>query len=119
MSQRLDRRVPGAGSALLLLSALAVSGCADASSSIATELGRYGLEAEQARCVGERLETNLSVSQLQQLARAAGALAVNDPTPGRLTASDLLRVAGQIKDPRVPIEVARAANGCGVVSLGL
>jgi hypothetical protein len=66
--------------------------------------------------VGERLEANLSIGQLQQLARAAGALGKGDTTPGRLTGADLFRVASQIDDPKVPIEVARAASGCGVLS---
>jgi len=92
-----------------------VAGCVDASTSIATALGRYGLNASQATCVGERLERNLSVGQLQQLARAAGALQTGDSTPGRLTGGDLLRVASRIEDPRIAIEVAGAARGCGVV----
>jgi hypothetical protein len=103
----------------LLTAVVALSGCVDPSRSIATELGRYGLEAGQAQCVGQRLEDNLTLGQLQQLARAAGAYTRNDTTPGTLTASDLLRVAGQIRDPKVPLEVVRAANGCGVAPLGL
>ena len=92
------------------------AGCVDPSTSIATELGRYGLDATQARCVGERLETNLSIGQLQELARAAGAVNRGDTTPGRLTASDLIRVSSQVRDPKIPIEVLRAANGCGVAA---
>ena len=92
-----------------------VSGCVDASTSIATELGRYGLDATQAQCVGQRLEDNLSVGQLQQLARAAGAVNSGDTTPGRLTGSDLYRVASRIQDPKITVEVARAASGCGMV----
>ena len=101
---------------LVIVSGLILSaGCVDASTSIATELGRYGLSASQSTCVGERLERNLSIGQLQQLARAAGALKTGDTTPGRLTGSDLLRVASRIEDPKVAIEVAGAAQGCGVV----
>ncbi len=92
-----------------------IAGCVDASTSIATELGRYGLDAAQAECVGQRLESNLSIGQLQQLARAAGAVNAGDTTPGRLTGSDLMRVASQIRDPKVAVEVASAAGGCGVV----
>lgn len=91
------------------------SGCASPSSRIADQLGGYGLDAGQALCVGQRLQANLSLGQLQQLARAAGAFSRGDTTPGRLTASDLLRVASQIEDPKVAIEVARAASGCGVI----
>ena len=82
-------------------------------------LQRYGLDAAQAQCVGQRLEANLSIGQLQQLARAGGALQQGDTTPGRLTSGDLLRAASQINDPKVAVEVARAANGCGVLAAGL
>jgi hypothetical protein len=98
------------------LVAVSLAACAAPSTRIATELSRYGLDEAQARCVGERLEANLSISQLKQLARAAGALDKGDTTPGRLTGADLLRVARQIDDPKVPIEVARAATGCGILS---
>lgn len=103
-------------SCLLLIGAGA---CADPSTRIATELQRYGLDAAQAQCVGQRLEANLSIGQLQQLARAGGALQQGDTTPGRLTSGDLLRAASQINDPKVAVEVARAANGCGVLAAGL
>lgn len=96
-------------------SALLLSGCATPSARIADELGGYGLNPTQALCVGQRLQANLSLSQLQQLARAAGALTRGDTTPGRLTPTDLFRVASQIRDPKIAIEVARAASGCGVL----
>lgn len=103
-------------SALLAFGLLFAAGCASPSSRISNELGHYGLDANQALCVGQRLESNLSLAQLQQLARAAAAFKTGDTSPGRLTASDLLRVGAQIKDPKVAIEVARAASSCGVVS---
>lgn len=98
-----------------MASALLVSGCATPSARIADKLGGYGLNPAQALCVGQRLQSNLSLSQLQQLARAAGALTRGDTTPGRLTPTDLFRVASQIRDPKIAIEVARAASGCGVL----
>lgn len=102
---------------LSIISALfVVSACVDPSTSIATELGRYGLDATQAKCVGQRLESNLSIGQLRQLGRAAGALDAGDTTPGRLSGSDLLRAASQIQDPAVAVEVASAANQCGVAA---
>ncbi len=98
---------------------LGLGGCVDASSRIATELTRYGLDARQSQCVGERLERSLSIAQLRQLRDAARAVNRGDSSPGRLTASDLLRVASRISDARVPIEVARAAGGCGIVASAL
>jgi hypothetical protein len=68
------------------------------------------------QCVGDRLEANLSLGQLQQLGRAAKASREGDTTPGRLTASDFVRVSGQVKDPKVPLEVGKAAAACGILT---
>ncbi len=101
--------------AILTLCAIAASaGCAPPSARIASELGQYGLDAQRARCVGERLERELSTNQLRELAGAARAYATNDTTPGRLTVSDFTRVAGGVRDPAVPIAVVRAGSACGV-----
>ena len=95
--------------------AASLAGCVNPSRAISTELTRYGLDASQAQCVGDRLEANLSIGQLQELGRAARAITEGDETPGRLTVGDLVRVAGRIADPRVPLEVTRAAAGCGIL----
>jgi hypothetical protein len=102
--------------ATVALVAFHLSGCVDPSAKIATSLERYGFQPAQSQCVGERLEANLSIGQLQQLGRAARAAREGDTTPGRLTTGDFIRVAGQVKDPRVPLEVAKAAAGCGILS---
>ncbi|MBI0476458.1 hypothetical protein D9601_13990 [Sphingomonas sp. MA1305] len=99
-----------------LLAACAVSGCVNPSARIASSLEGYGFQPAQSQCVGDRLEANLSIGQLQQLGRAARAAREGDTTPGRLTASDFVRVAGQVKDPKVAVEVARAAAGCGILT---
>ncbi len=96
--------------------ALAASACVDPSAKIASSLEGYGFQPAQSQCVGERLEANLSLGQLQQLGRAARAARQGDTTPGRLTAGDFVRVAGQVKDPKVPFEVAKATAGCGLVA---
>ncbi len=95
--------------------ALLLAGCATPSARIATELTRFGLDQNQAACVGDRLEARLSLAQLKQLARAANAYSSNDPNPRRLTVGDLTRVSAQINDPKMPIEVATAAASCGVL----
>lgn len=92
-----------------------LAGCATPSDRIATELTRYGLSADQATCVGERLEARLSIGQLKQLAGAARAYGKNDSSPGQLTVSDLARVSAQISDPQIPVEVATAGANCGVL----
>ena len=91
---------------------VAAGACVDPSSRIAGELRGYGLPERQANCIGERLESRLSVAQLRELSRAAGALSRDDPTPGRLTAADLIRAAAKFRDTRVPIEAAAAAAAC-------
>jgi hypothetical protein len=94
--------------------AAAAAGCASVSGTIAGELTRYGLDQPRARCVGDRLASDLSTEQLRELATAARAYGRNDPNPDRLTAADLARVAGQLRDPQVPIAVGRAALACGL-----
>lgn len=102
-----------------LFATLILGGCVNPSQKISSELGRYGLDASQAECVGDTLEDNLSIGQLQQLGRAAKAYSRNDTSPGRLTVSDLVRVASQFDDARVPLEVGRAAARCGVIDAAL
>ncbi|WP_234387622.1 hypothetical protein [Sphingomonas sp. STIS6.2] len=96
--------------------AMGLAGCMHPSDKIATGLVRYGLDERQARCMGDRLEANLSIGQLQQLGRAARAVNKGDVTPSRLTVSDLVRVSSQFNDAKVPIEVTKAAAGCGVLA---
>jgi hypothetical protein len=105
-----------AGMVLAGVATFAVAGCVDPSTKIATSLEGYGFQPTQSQCVGDRLEANLSIGQLQQLGRAARASREGDTTPGRLTVGDFLRVAGQVKDPKVPIEVGKAAASCGVLT---
>lgn len=104
-----------AGTCMALMT-LMVAGCVNPSARIASSLEGYGFAPDQSQCVGDRLEKNLSIGQLQQLGRAARATREGDTTPGRLTVGDFLRVAGQVKDPKVPLEVTKAAAGCGIVT---
>ena len=101
--------------ALIVLGALTLSACAAPATRISTGLQRYGLDAKRSDCVGSRLQGDLSLNQLQQLGRAAAAYRKGDTTPGVLTVSDLLRVAGEIKDPAIVLAVGKAAAGCGVL----
>jgi hypothetical protein len=96
-----------------------LAGCATPSTQISTALTRYGLDAQRADCVGSDLSSHLSISQLQQLGRAAKAYRLSDSDPTRFTASDLMRVAVELKDPAVPIAVAGAGVRCGVIASGL
>ena len=96
--------------------ALTLVACAAPATRISTGLQRYGLDQQRASCVGTRLQGDLSLGQLQQLGRAAKASREGDTTPGRLTASDFIRVSGQVKDPKVPLEVGKAAAACGILT---
>ncbi|WP_236552757.1 hypothetical protein [Sphingomonas sp. 8AM] len=107
------RQAAGAGLALMTV---VLAGCVNPSARIASSLEGYGFAPDQSQCVGDRLEKNLSIGQLQQLGRAARATREGDTTPGRLTVGDFIRVAGQVRDPKVPLEVTKAAAGCGIVS---
>lgn len=98
------------------MTTLSVAACVNPSARIATSLEGYGFQPAQSQCVGDRLEANLSLGQLQQLGRAAKASREGDTTPGRLTVSDFVRVSGQVKDPKVPLEVAKAAAACGILT---
>ncbi|WP_294189994.1 hypothetical protein [uncultured Sphingomonas sp.] len=107
------RSLPGT---IALIATLGLAACVNPSAKIASSLEGYGFQPAQSQCFGDRLEANLPLGQLQQLGRAARAAREGDTTPGRLTASDFIRVAGQVKDPKVPLEVGKAAAGCGILT---
>lgn len=98
------------------VAAACLSACATPSERISDALVGYGINRIQADCVGGRLQRNLSLAQLQELARLARSYRENDPNPAQLTPNDLIRVASQVQDARVPIEVAKAAGNCGLIS---
>lgn len=101
---------------LPLAAAAALSACATPSDRISDALVGYGIDRGRAECMGARLQKNLSIGQLQELARLARAYRENDPNPRKLSINDLLRVAGQVQDPRIPLEVAKASGKCGLVT---
>lgn len=101
--------------AIIVSGAALLSACAAPATRISTGLQRYGLDTQRADCVGTRLQRDLSLGQLQQLGRAAAAYGKDDPNPGVLTVGDLLRVAGELKDPAIVVAVGKAAAGCGVL----
>lgn len=81
---------------------------------IAPQLPRYGIAAEQSRCVGERLTKNLSVWQLRQLADLARRLVPKAGNP--LSPRDLAYVAGLVQDPKVGPEVKATLEACGATT---
>lgn len=107
------KRVFATGGLMALL--VTFAGCAAPATRISTGLQRYGLDPARADCVGGRLQANLSLGQLQRLGKAAAAYRQGDTSPGVLTASDLVRVAAQLRDPAIALEVGKAGAGCGVL----
>lgn len=103
---------------ILISAALTASACASPRERIADSLVGYGIEERRANCVGEELQRNLSIGQLRELGRVASAARERDPDPSRLTLDDLLRAASEVRDPRVAIEVAKAAGRCNLSPMG-
>jgi hypothetical protein len=99
----------------IVLGAALLAACAAPATRISTGLQRYGLDGARADCVGTRLQSDLTMGQLQQLSRGAAAYRKGDVDPGALTLADLLRVAGEIKDPAIVLAVGKAAAACNVV----
>ncbi|MGZ8285115.1 MAG: hypothetical protein ACXW27_04715 [Allosphingosinicella sp.] len=109
-------------SGLALLSIGLLAGCAGYAADywkpknnlIAPQLPRYGIAAEQSRCVGERLTEKLSVWQLRQLADIARRLVPKAGNP--LNPRDLAYVSGLVQDPKVGPEVKATLEACGATA---
>jgi hypothetical protein len=78
------------------------------------QLLRFGLNVDQARCVGEKMGDTLRPRQLRMFARAAGAVRQGFYDPARLTFRDLMWVANAMGDGQVPPALQRADTACGV-----
>lgn len=100
------------------LALLTVTACASPQERIADTLTSYGLDRPRAECVGGHLQNDLTPAQLLELARVARAYRANDPNPGQLGIDDLVRVSSEIKDPSIPITIAKAGGRCGLVPSG-
>ena len=105
-----------------LLALALLSGCAGYAADyfmpkvqiMAPQLTRYGLDATQAQCVGERLSSALSVWQLRQLERIARLVPEGHFGPGPLGIDELIEVAGHVEDRAVRPVLVDAAGQCGV-----
>lgn len=89
------------------------AGCA--SQRISGALERYGVPPDKADCVGDSLSERLSFSQLMALNRAATTYREMDRSSVSLTLLDLARVAAEIRDPVIPLEIVRAGVKCAVL----
>ncbi|GAA4026106.1 hypothetical protein GCM10022281_00850 [Sphingomonas rosea] len=95
-----------------------LTACASPQERISDTLAGYGLERARADCVGGYLQSELSLSQLLELSRAAKAYRARDPNPKAITIDDLLIISSEIRDPKIPLTVAKSAGRCGLVPLG-
>ena len=55
------------------------------------------------------------VDAVEDLGATVDAYRQNDTTPGALTPSDLIRVASELRDPAIALEVGKAAAACRVL----
>lgn len=86
---------------------------------LAPELRRYALDPAQSQCLHQGLSNRLSVLQLRLLARMAGAPTPASRNPTGLSMREFLWRSTRVKDPKVAIEVARAAETCGLTGATL
>jgi len=81
---------------------------------VTPQLLRFGYDAGQARCVGERLGTALRVHRLRDLADAAAAVRQGYYQSNRLTARDLRWVASTLRHAEIRTALDTANQACGV-----
>ena len=82
---------------------------------VAPQLARYGMSATESQCVSAHLAQNLTPLQLRRFVRLAASVEQGWFDPAALTPRDLMHVAGSLSDPQIRLELARGAEGCGVV----
>jgi hypothetical protein len=108
---------------LAMLLPAAVTGCAtgyatdwfrDGTSIINPQLLRYGLNVEQSRCVGEKLNKRLSRSQLSLFQARAAALRPAGGAGAPLTLGNLRSVASGIGNREVRLELDASVAACNV-----
>ncbi len=98
---------------LAVMVAACLAGCASPKDRVAGELVRAGLAEPAADCLAGGLTDELSIAQLRELAAAIAMVKrQRGPDAGPVTARDVLSVAAQIDDPRIPAALARAGAGC-------
>jgi len=111
---RRSHRVAWTSLAAATMLLLLTSGCA--SQRIASSLERYGVPPDKAACVGDSLAERLSYAQLQALSRAASEYkAIDNNRSVTMTLFDLARIATELRDPVIPLEVVRAGVTCLVL----
>lgn len=106
-------RTPAAASlAAASLAALALlTACATPSQRIAAKLTDYGVPAREAQCMGDRLQSRLSVSELKRLNDISR---IAEDRRGRMTVADIARTFNSPQDAGLAVELVRAGIGCAI-----
>lgn len=81
---------------------------------LAPQLARFGMSAQETRCMSERLSRRLSLARLRALEIRARAVRRGLSNPARLTLNDLTIAANGLNDPEVRLELDNAASTCGL-----
>ena len=86
-----------------------LAACTTPAQRIATKLGEFGVPSGQARCMGDRLQSRLSLGQLQRLDAIARQ---NGNRIERMTIGQIARALDDPRDPGLVVEVVRVGVGC-------
>lgn len=87
-----------------------VAGCATPAQRITARLTEYGVPAAPARCMGDRLQSRLSLAQLQRLDEIGKTL--ERDRIGRLTLREISRALDRPADVGLVSELVRASVVC-------
>ncbi len=94
---------------LILGGCVLLAACATPSQRIATKLSEVGVPPSQARCMGDRLGSRLSLAQLKRLDEISR---INGGRMDRMSIPEIARALSDPRDPGVVAEVIRAGVGC-------
>lgn len=86
-----------------------LAACATPSQRIAAKLTEYGVPQRQAECMGDRLQSRLSGSDLQRLNEISR---VAEDRRGRMSVTEIARTFNRPEDAGLAVELVRAGVGC-------
>jgi hypothetical protein len=86
-----------------------LASCATPSQQITRKLTEYGVPPTQARCMGDRLQSRLSISQLQRLGEIGR---LNRDRMGRMSVNDIAATLNKPGDEVLVAEVVKSGISC-------
>jgi hypothetical protein len=92
-----------------LIALALLAACATPSQQITKKLTEYGVPPNQARCMGDRLQSRLSVSQLQRLGEIGR---LNRDRLGRMSVNDIAATLNKPGDEVLVAEVVKSGISC-------